>query len=426
MAGEPLTNFGQRKSSLISAVGERQQGNVLQEYKRRFNLPFETSASDKGYQLVVQALNRAEEAATEQAPDPEPRIGFDWWKRQLTALHLFAVSAASATVQLLSAAWPRALLAMSRVLKLIRPPSMMALKAAAIVCAFTLLGASLYQALPTLGDGDAAGKKASYDRIIPNQPRPATASAALSSVDAATPQPPRGLGAESVSPEPQQSAPAPSQPALPDKPIVVRSELYLPDGTRADAKTPSVVPSVVRLGSPKPPLLAALAPVAAPTQTEGPSLAVALTAPPQPEKEARRPEPGYYVQVKSDQELERRRGRAQRHLGETWRRSWETPAYCAAGRSKRKGNMVSCAGWAVEDTGRSGAPVPQNEALRTFGLRRSADRIDRLGEGVLDRLRGLGRSHLDRQIVSRTQALSRSGPRPPLMPSPQLAQPGRA
>jgi hypothetical protein len=281
MAGEPLTNFGLRKSSLISAVGERRQENVLQEYKRRFTLPFDTSAADKGYQLVVQALARAEEAATGQAPNPD--IESDRWKR-LTALSLLAVSAASATVHFLT-----------RVKKLVTP-SRIALKTAAIVCAIALLGASLYQALPTLGDGAPTSGKVT-DRLSPSQPRPATVSAALSSVDAATPQSPRSLGVESISLKPQQPASAPSQPALPDKPTVVRSEVYLPDGTRVDAKTPSVVPSVVRLGAPKPPLLAASA-----AQTEGASLAVALTAPPEPAKEARRPEPGYYIQVKSDQD----------------------------------------------------------------------------------------------------------------------------
>jgi cell division protein FtsN len=292
MADEPLTNFGQRKSSLMSAVGERQQGNVLQEYTRRFNLPIEAPASDKGYHLVVQALARAEEADTESAPDQERPAGFDSLKRRVTALRLFAVSAASATPHFLT-----------RVQKLVTP-SGIALKAAAIVCAFTLLSASVYQALPTFDDGEATGGKAVNDRLRPSQPRPATVSAALSSVDAATLQPPRDLGGETASPEPQQqSAAAPSHPALPDKPIVVRSEVYLPDGTRADARTPSAIPSVVRLDSPKPPLLAASASVAAaPAQSEGPSLAVASAAPPEPAKQEQKPESGYYVQVKSDQD----------------------------------------------------------------------------------------------------------------------------
>jgi hypothetical protein len=244
-------------------------------------------------------------------------------------------------------------------------------------CALALAGAYLYSKMKP-GSDDAiridhaaepserstektenmrGGRKLTYARLTPDGPAPE--STAVPSAQANLPKPPNASPdnrTEGVVPKGMQARNAPASPPAAsadiqaaNKPTMVRSETYLPDGTRIDAAPPAPIPSVVRLRTvkPQPPFLAAAqppeaaavpkavekkpeppflvaaqpaeaaaVPAAAEKKPEPPFLAAAQPAeiaavPAAPEKEstpAAAPEPvpsletGYFAQVKADQD----------------------------------------------------------------------------------------------------------------------------
>src|SRR5262249_32317896 len=89
-----------------------------------------------------------------------------------------------------------------------------------------------------------------------------------------------------------------------DQPTAVRSETYRPDGTRIDAVPPAPAPSIVKLGAGQPQVLAAAQPPAARAGTAAPETKAASPAVPPVQSAAAQDasEPGFFAQVKSDQD----------------------------------------------------------------------------------------------------------------------------
>jgi hypothetical protein len=152
-------------------------------------------------------------------------------------------------------------------------------------------------------EGSPSGKKLTYARLTPDGPVPES------------PAVPEGTQAGNV-PASRQTAAAGSQAA--NKPTMLRSETYLPDGTRIDAARPAPIPSIVRLGAGKPrapflaaaqPPEAAAVPAAAETRSTpaaGPVEANAAPSLPPVQVQAGEPAPsletGYFAQLKADQD----------------------------------------------------------------------------------------------------------------------------
>jgi hypothetical protein len=170
-------------------------------------------------------------------------------------------------------------------------------------------------------EGSPTGKKLTYARLTAEGPAAEPPVAPSVQVNLPSTGPgdqtggsPTGAGQAGNTAALPQTAPAEAQAT--SKPTMVRSETYLPDGTRIDVARPAPIPSIVRLGAGKarPPFLAAAQPpeaAAMPTAADAHSVTAArltetgnaaIPAPAQPAEPAPSLENGYFAQVKADQD----------------------------------------------------------------------------------------------------------------------------
>jgi hypothetical protein len=297
--------WSRKKPSLVVAVGKRRSGNALLEYQRRFEAP-DDPRLQPGPKLIAH-----QPASAEQTLQPKARASGEREKPDRRARTSRREGGGE-----FRKARTRAPGITVRLFKALRGSGIGGREALAIAsgCAIVIGGASLYLPLTTATEQSrsvdkaiqSSGAKLSYDRLLPDRSNLAVASATLT---AAAPEHRARLAGGPEDPPsilPKQQAPAvQSQPVLPDRPTVVRSERYLPDGTRVGAEA-GVVPSVVRLGpeQARPPFLAAAQPVvSAPARNEEVKPAPSDYLPPQAARDFQSKDvPGYYIQVKSDQD----------------------------------------------------------------------------------------------------------------------------
>jgi SPOR domain len=346
---------GRQKPSLMVAIGKRRKANALEEYRRRFEhfagqgyrLPYLPAAGDQDSRKPPPQPDRDRAAPPPRVETAKPRGRFETPGRRRQAVRLKANAIRSGSSgYFFGAAWALLNLALLRSYHGVAGVRLRWSGLAVVIagCTLALGGAYLYRMMSADGndayrtaraprpldrsvekiEASPGGKKLSYARLTADGP--AAEAPAAPSVQASLSKPPSAgpdSPADGALPEDKQTgiatalpqkAPADSQAA--SKPTIVRSETYLPDGTRIDAARPAPVPSIVRLGTgkPRPPFLAAAQPpeataAPAPVETQAApaaGLAEANSAPaavPVPAAEPAQPlENGYFAQVKSDQD----------------------------------------------------------------------------------------------------------------------------
>jgi hypothetical protein len=337
------------------AVGKRRKANALEEYRRRFEpsagqgyrLPYLPAAGDQSFREPAAQPDRDRTAQPRRFETAKPRGRFETPGRRVQATRLKAKAIRSGSSgYFFGAAWALLNLALLRSYYGVAGVRLRWSGLAVVIagCALALGGAYLYRMM-SAGGNDAyriaraerpldrtvekveaspGGKKLTYARLTADGP--VAGAPAASSVEASLTKPPSAGPDSPVAGTPSEDKQTASAPALPlkapvdkqaaGKPTMLRSETYLPDGTRIDVTRPAPVPSIVRLsaGKPRPPFLAAVqppeaAPAPAPVETQAApaaGLAEANSAPaaaPAPAAEPAQPlENGYFAQVKSDQD----------------------------------------------------------------------------------------------------------------------------
>jgi hypothetical protein len=300
-----------KKSSLMVAVLRWREEKALLEYRRRF-----TALAEFGRQTGVQ-LPARRPAANERQPEPKKQmLPYDAGRPRRDAQHPRRKGGRDFR-HYVGAARALAYVIALRIYKA-APVSEIGrreLIAIATGCAIALCAAALYPTLTGIrvGTGGAGNTdraqdaKTSYDRLLPDNPNPASPISVMSAVKSEQ-APSQGSEAESAPDIGKKSEAAFLAPrsSLPDRPTVVRSERYLSDGRPIDAPA-AVVPSVVRLNpEQQPPSLAVAKPESSPPDEGGETMpAPANPLPQQASIEAQTQDlPGYYIQVKSDQNFD--------------------------------------------------------------------------------------------------------------------------
>jgi cell division protein FtsN len=335
--------LSRQKPSLIVAIGKRRKVNALEEYRRRFASPADQGnhpsglplAGDQGFRQPPAQQYRDQAKQPERAGKAKPRQRFETGGRQRDMRLKAKVNRSGGDGHFFETAWTLLLLALLRgyhgvaAIKFGRNEVI----AVTMGCAIALGGAYVYRTIRADSDGSSRTRYAvppSSEKLETADDRPnskqfandrLTSGSEMASATPDLPQVPDKL-AESVRPDNPADGPlsegkqsgnagALSQPAaaerqVNDQPTAVRSETYLPDGTRTDAGRPAPVPSIVRLGAGqvRPPFRAAEQSLAALPQDE---VLKTNSAPAEPLKQAgAEPAPssdsGYFAQVKSDQD----------------------------------------------------------------------------------------------------------------------------
>ncbi len=287
--------LGQGKPSLAVAIGKRRKGNALEEYRRRFALPAGQGngpiapPGDQDFRQQPARPDRDRARQPEHGEKAKARLQTRTRSRQRRrgSGHFFGVSSTLFRLILLRGYYGVAGIKFGR-------NAWIAVTAA---CAIVFGGAYVYRTVkadsggsfhaaqpsdekPELADGRPNGNKRYYDRLTPDESQTANA-----------PAPSQPVAAEPVSSEP----------------TVVRSETYLPDGTRTDIAPPAPVPGIVKLAAEQarpailgaaaePPAAPALG--AAPQANSAPAEGPAVQAP----ESVQPSDNGYFAQVKSDQD----------------------------------------------------------------------------------------------------------------------------
>ena len=299
--------------------------NALEEYRRRF-----ASTADQG---SAEKRKSGDDAKQPERAERAKQHQFETRGRRRDKRLKAKVNWSGSSSHLSGASWTFLILALLRGCHAVAGIHRKALIAVMMACAIALGGAYGYRTMMAGGDGlfrtshtrqssqssDGLpdGGKLHYDRLTADGMDTETVSPAAPSVSAGLAEPPSAGSDNRVGgtfPQGKQSGymPATSQSVaaerrVTDQQTVVRSESYLPDGTRTDITRPAPVPSIVRLGAGQvriPFLVAAKPPGAmargAALETNG---APAAGPPVQAEAE---PAPslhsGYFVQVKADQD----------------------------------------------------------------------------------------------------------------------------
>ncbi len=337
--------LSREKPSLIVAVGKRRKGNALEEYRRRFASLAEGSppaapslAGDQGFPKQPAQTDRDRVKPPERGEKAKPGLRLKTRRSHRRNMRSSAeANRSGGSSQFLGAAWTLLRLALLRGyygVAAIKPPRN-ALIGVTVACAITFGGAYVYRTLgtdsgdsfhasqagqpldekPENADGRPGGNKRFYDRLTSDVPETATVSPALPPVRTALAEPQSGVPANREDePVPEAAgtanAPAPSPPVAAERqagggPTVVRSERYLPDGTRTDIASPAPAPGTAKLdaGEARRALLAAAEP---PVALAGGAAPQTNGAPAEgPAVQAAEPAPssdiGYFAQVKSDQ-----------------------------------------------------------------------------------------------------------------------------
>jgi hypothetical protein len=319
------------KPSLTVAIGKRRKANALEEYRRRFELMGERgllkppAAPDSGH---VEEPQRFEAAKLQDRIDARGQYRQDVRVRRKTRLSRGAGHFFGAAWTLLTLALLRSRHGMTG-----RRLRWNGVIAVIFGCTIALGGAFVYRMMRDDGndsfridqaaqsmetnaakpEGGPSGRKLTYARLTPEGPA-AELPPALST-NAASPKPADTGPDNRTDPAPAETTQARNPSAssqtpaaggeAANKPTMVRSETYLPDGTRVDVARPAPVPSIVRLGTakPRPPFLAAAQP---PEAAALPAVAEKEAAPAPISVKAAEPAPsletGYFAQVKADQD----------------------------------------------------------------------------------------------------------------------------
>jgi hypothetical protein len=323
--------LGRQKPSLMVAIGRRRKGNALEEYLRRFE---PSAGQDLRKPPLLQGPDRAKQPQRSEAASPPLQFDIRSSYRQDVRSE-DTTRGKGGPGHFPGAAWALLHLAMLRSYHGLSGIKLRGNGLAVVMagCAIALGGTYLYRTANTNRDGsiraigagqpfdkdtgkaegNPTGKKLSYARLTPEGQ--VTAPPAAPSFQAGPPKLP-SASAENRADEPlsegaqSASTPAISQTAAAERQAasqrtIVRSETYLPDGTRIDAGRPAPVQSIVRLGAGRvrPPFLAAAQPrettaeTAATEANSTPAAAQVQAAEPAPSLET-----GYFAQVKADQD----------------------------------------------------------------------------------------------------------------------------
>ncbi len=345
--------LGRKKPSLIVNIGRRRNVNALDEYRRIFAsridrqhqashfMPGDQGSLSRPAQTDPDRAARADRGCIYHDKGKAEKSDRRHLERACTSGSRSGTSYDfyGAIPALLLLALLRGSHAVAR-----SKPSRYSLIAVMLACA-GLGGAYFYRTMKAGGDRPLPaidveqassegrsrspnGKKLTHDRLTPDAPLTETAPPVAPAGRAALAQPPiagsneRGDGpllrGKLSGDAPASSLPASGRQDI-EQPTVVRSETYLPDGTRADTAQPAAIPSVVRLnsGQARPPLLAAAKPANAPAEAAPQPISVQPVVAPAPEAKSgaateapaqAAPAPAsssdsdYFVQVKSDQD----------------------------------------------------------------------------------------------------------------------------
>ncbi len=307
-----------KKPSLVVAIGKRGRVDALEEYRRRF-----ASTADQGFREKQQG---GDDAKQPERGEKAKRRQFEARGRRRDKRLKAKVNWSGGSSHLSGASWTFLVLALLRSYHAVARIRRKALIAVMMACAIALGGAYGYRTMMAGGDGlfrtnhirqPSQSSKLHYDRLTADGVDTATAWPAAPSVSAGLAEPPSAGPDNRVGgpfPEGKQPGyvPATSQSVaaerrVTDQPTVVRSESYLPDGTRTDIARPAPVPSIVRLGAGpvRIPFLAAAKPPGAMAGgvALGTNSAPAAGPPVQPAAEpAPSLDSGYFAQVKADQD----------------------------------------------------------------------------------------------------------------------------
>lgn len=336
--------LSRQKPSLMVAIGKRRKVNALEEYRRRFASPAELANQPSSLPSPV-----APSFLGKAPAQPEPTLAKRPERSETAKQHHFKIRGRWRRNKRLKAKsnWSgggsrhfsggsRTVLLMALLRGYHRAASIRRSELIAVImaCAIALGATYVYRAAmvdeddsfhtshivqpPERAEVPSSGNKLTYERLTAEGEETATASQAASSVSAPLAGPPSaGLDNRMDGPLPEGKAsgdapatvqPVAAAPLISSRLTVLRSERYLPDGTRVDVQRPAPIPSVVRLGAGqiRPPYLAAAQPsvaTAGVTASETNIAPAAAMPPAQPAVEpASPPESGYFAQVKSDQD----------------------------------------------------------------------------------------------------------------------------
>jgi hypothetical protein len=337
------------------AIGRRRKADALEEYRRRFEhsagqgygLPYLPAAGDQDFRKppAQPDSDRAKQPPRFKTAKLGGRFEILDRQRRDTRLKAKARRRGSSG-HFFGAAWALLNLTFLRSYHGVAGMRLQWSGLAVVIvgCAIALGGAYVYRIISSGGngqfrderagepmdrsveraEGSPTGRKLTYARLTAEGP--AAEPPVAPSVQVSLPTPPSTGPGGQTGGSPPEDRQAGNTPALPQtapaearaasKPTMVRSETYLPDGTRVDVARPAPIPSIVRLGAGKarPPFLAAAQPPEAATMsaaadTHGVPAArlteannAAVAAPAQPAEPVPSSENGYFAQVKADQD----------------------------------------------------------------------------------------------------------------------------